>query len=562
MALVNRLNVGADARLDKLTIGAQVRVDTQNIFFTKDRECGAPPLESCNPIDDDYRLERTTLRVDSRNVGAMLGDFNVNFGRGLALSVRKIDEIGVDATIKGGRFDLRTRPVRATLVGGFANRQNSDFATRQLISDPGYPAKSYFDRPVDGTTPGGGRGCDVSGGLDPEIGNPLWTVCSDIVLGERVEGTLPAKIDVGAHHAFIDFGEESQELVADVDESLHVVGGDIGRTRIAKVWDVYLGAAGLLRSPHQANAGLPSAVENEVVDRGYALYGSNTLMFGTTTVLAEGKHYKGWLVGLSKDELLQYTEAPTLEREDQQVPGASNATGGRIRVGHTWRDLGLTVFVNTMEYAFSEQVGFSQFSGGEQAIAIHNYGGFIWRHPRSDVSMQVSGGYRWEKYLARDHCAVPEPGCEPIVRRKFPHGEVYVSLPLGRGRGLTHSMSIRAEGRWEDYQEMRQFFRGFLQLGYALNPYFLVTVMQGIDTELSPGPGEPSLTGRRCDNSSDAVQCRPHLWPGAEIRFNILDASFIRIFVGRQMGGRVCVNGSCRVLPDFEGVRTEVVMSF
>lgn len=563
VALVNRLNLGADTRLDRLTIGTQVRLDTQNIFFLEDRPCGDPPLELCNPIDDDYRLERTTLRLDSRHLGGTVGDFNVSFGRGLGLSIRKIDEIGVDATIKGGRFDLRTRPLRATLIGGFVNRQNSDFATRQLLPDPGYPAKSYFDRPVDGQTVGGGKGCDVAGGLDEEVGNPLWTVCSDVVLGSRFEATLPGRVDVGTHHAFIDFGGESQALVADVDESMHVIGGDVGRTRIGKVWDVYVGAAGLLRNYQHRGTDLPQAVKDDVIDQGYAIYGSNVFAMGTTTMLLELKHYDRWLMSLSKDELLQYTEAPSLEREDQQVPGASNATGGRIRVDHTWRDLGLTLFVNTMEYAFSEQVAFDQFRSEERALATHNYAGVIYRKPKSDFAMQISGGYRWEKYLGDAHCpGMASPGCDPLVRRQFPHAELYFSIPLARGRGLTHSMSLRAEGRYEDYQEMRQFFRGFLQLGYTLNPFFSVSLIQGIDNELAPGPGEPSLDGKRCDDSLDAAQCRPHLWPGAEVRFNIMDASFVRIFAGRQMGGRVCVNGSCRTLPDFEGVRAEVALSF
>ena len=43
--------------------------------------------------------------------------------------------------------------------------------------------------------------------------------------------------------------------------------------------------------------------------------------------------------------MLQYGEAPTLEREDQQVPGNFNATGGRLRVDHRFKDIGLTLFV-------------------------------------------------------------------------------------------------------------------------------------------------------------------------------------------------------------------------
>ena len=112
-------------------------------------------------------------------MAGIVGDFNVNFGRGLALSIRKIDEIGVDATIKGARVDVRTKPVRASAIAGYSNRQNSDFATRQLLPDPGYP-KRLLGTPKR---------------IDPNsVGNPFWTVCSDLVAGGRVEGTLPGRV--------------------------------------------------------------------------------------------------------------------------------------------------------------------------------------------------------------------------------------------------------------------------------------------------------------------------------------------------------------------------------
>ena len=91
---------------------------------------------------------------------------------------------------------------------------------------------------------------------------------------------------------------------------------------------------------------------------------------------------------------------------------------------------------------------------------------------------------------------------------------------------------------------------------------FSLSFVGGIDTEFPTRGSEPSLTSEVCDTSATGSLCRPHLWPGAELRVNLHDASFIRVFAGRQMGGRVCVNGSCRTLPDFEGVRTELSLSF
>ena len=544
VALVDRLNVGQDTRTQRATIGTQVRLDAQKVWFPTGRDCGVSG--NCVPVRDDIRLERATMRIDTRLVSVYGGDYNVNMGRGLGLSVRKIDEIGVDATIKGGRFDLRTKPVRAMAIAGFANRQNSDFATRQLIPDPGFPAQSYTFAPSAGE-----RGCDVDGSLDETVGNRFWTVCSDFVAGGRVEGTLPGKVDVGVNYVYLDFGDEITAGV--IDEYLHQMGGDVGRARIGGVWDTFVGASGILRNPNLRG----TEFDSQRYD-GYGVYSSNTFFAGTTTVLVEAKHYRDYLMALTQTSLMQYTENPTLEREDQQVPGNLNATGGRVRVDHTWRETGITLFGNTLEYVYTENLNQDQFDLEEGRLATHNYGGLIWRRPRTDFVLQTSGGYRYERWLRAP------PGAEGPARRRFPHAEVYVSIPVGRTGTLTHALNFRAEGRWETFVTSAQredFFRGLFVLGYSLSPWFSVSYLQGLDTELPVPEGEPSLTREAC-RSGPGSTCRPHLWPGVQVQVNFFDASFIRIFAGRQVGGRVCVNGSCRTLPDFEGIRSELVFSF
>lgn len=549
VSLVERLNFGVDTRTRRLTIGTQARIDGQKVVFVRDRGCTG---DGCAPVGDDARLERATLRLDGRKLGAQIGDFNVGFGRGLGLSVRKIDEIGVDATVKGGRFDLRTEPVRATVLAGFANRQNSDFATRQLVADPGYAAKSYTFAP-DVDRGFCKRARDGAPGAGPRwhspLGSPLWTTCSDLIAAGRVEGTLLGRVQLGGHYAYIDFGDEITGGV--VDEYLHRIGGDIGRTRIAGLWDLFVGAAGQLRNPNLERTALRSQAH-----RGWAIYGNSTLVLGTTTVLLEGKHYRNDLVALSQASTLQYAENPTLEREDQQVPGNASSTGGRVRVDHTWRRHGVTLYGNGMAYAYADTIGLDPF--GEQGrVATHHYGGVIVRPPRrTDLVVQLSSGYRDERYLV-DHGY-------GTLKRRFPHAELALQLPLGRTGTLTHALLFKLEGRWETYvtQGTRdRFVRAIGAVGYGLSPRLSISFVQGLDTQQPAPSGEPSLTRERCSGEAGST-CRPHLWPGVQMQINLFDASFLRVFAGRQVGGRVCVNGSCRTLPDFEGVRTELVFSF
>lgn len=537
VSLVERLNFGTDARLKKVTIGTQARIDAQKVWFPKGQDCVG---SECAPVDDDVRLERTTLRIDTRKIGVQIGDFNVGFGRGLGLSVRKIDEIGVDATIKGGRFDVRTDVVRGTVIAGFTNRQNSDFATRQLVPDPGYPAKSYTFAPDVGD-----GFCDRRKSLDARLGSPLWTTCSDLVAGGRVEATLPGRVEVGTHYAYIDFGDELTGGV--VDEHLHRVGGDIGRAKIGGVWDLFVGAAGMLRNPNLERTALASSAH-----RGYAIYGNSVLAIGTTTVLVEGKHYRDDLVALSQASTMQYAENPTLEREDQQVPGNANSTGGRVRVDHSWRPRGITLYGNSMVYAYADTVGLKVF-GDQGRIATHHYAGVIWRRPQSELVLQLSGGYRDERHLS-----------DGSLKRRFPHGELSLQIPVAKTGALTHAILLKLEGRWETYVTegtRDEFVRAIAAIGYGLSPRMSITFLQGFDSQQPAPPGELSLSRERCTVSAGST-CRPHLWPGVQLQVNLFDASFVRVFAGRQVGGRVCVNGSCRTLPDFEGVRTELVFSF
>src|SRR5690606_633071 len=100
---------------------------------------------------------------------------------------------------------------------------------RQLVADPGYPAECTIDRPASSPW---------------QIGNPIWTRCSDLLTGARIEGKLPVRLRLAAHYAYIDFGEQ---IASGLDESVHVAGGDLTGKRIGDRWDLFVGGAALVR---------------------------------------------------------------------------------------------------------------------------------------------------------------------------------------------------------------------------------------------------------------------------------------------------------------------------
>src|SRR5207247_488519 len=59
------------------------------------------------------------------------------FGHGLTLSVRKVDLLGVDTTVRGGRLDYAGGALGVTLLGGWLNPQNTDPIELKTFADPG-----------------------------------------------------------------------------------------------------------------------------------------------------------------------------------------------------------------------------------------------------------------------------------------------------------------------------------------------------------------------------------------------------------------------------------------
>jgi hypothetical protein len=543
-AFVNYLNFGSDSRLKKnWQVSTMARVDTHNVFNAKSQPlCDSSgdgvvseiEATQCN-FGGDYRIERIQLRVSNKHFEVTAGDFNVNFGRGIALSIRKIADIGFDATVKGGRVDIMTKYIDVTGIAGVTNRQQTDFATRNLFFDPGYPHAL----------------CERTPGLTKnKYGNPWYTMCSDVVSGARFDANLPGKVKLGGHYVFWWFGQ----LAGDQHEGMHQVGGDLTRARIGKHWDLFGGVTGLMRNP-QHQQYYPGLVEN-----GLAAYLSNSLTFGNTFALLEGKYYNNYTIAKNNAATtIQYAEAPTLELPGQIIPAASNTSGGRLLLEHTLRKSRVTLFGNYLGYVYALLNDENMFDPNVGHMMHHGYVGLRWRDGERGSEVQALGGYRWEG-LQR-----PPDEDTKAYGRKLPHAEFYVNQIVGKTRGHAHSVSLRAEWRHERIQKggapPKHFHKGNIILGYGLTPFFTFSFIGGYSSEFPGLPGEPELHDQPCDNASSCDR-KPHLWPGAELRVNFFESSFLRVFAGRQVGGLLCVNGSCRNLPDFEGMRLDLVLSF
>lgn len=100
-------------------------------------------------------------------------------------------------------------------------------------------------------------------------------------------------------------------------------------------------------------------------------------------------------------------------------------------------------------------------------------------------------------------------------------------------------------GRWNHRSEVavafteRDFLRGMSTLSVALYQTVVVSGLYGYTSE------KPAL---------------PLHYPAGEVKVYLPRGGEVRAFFGRIAGGRVCVSGTCRDLPAFEGARLDAII--
>ena len=75
-------------------------------------------------------------KYTSKTIEVTAGDAYVQFGRGLVLSLRKVDELGIDTTVRGGKLTCTSDPFSVTIVGGILNPTRIDEATGRALVLP------------------------------------------------------------------------------------------------------------------------------------------------------------------------------------------------------------------------------------------------------------------------------------------------------------------------------------------------------------------------------------------------------------------------------------------
>jgi hypothetical protein len=468
-------------------------------------------------FDNDVRVERLYGAMRLGNLKITLGDFHVNFGRGMALSLIKVDDIGEDNALRGARVDFRLpRKLKAVLVGGVVNSLNVDPLTRQVLRD-----------------------------------DPL-----DRILGARVEWELFDAFALGAHGVLMKPRFEAEDEISDdrlyVDRAPGVgavIGGGSAEAHL-EGFHVYLEGN---YQQHDNFRAVGRDVKNEP---GAAVFGEISYDLSPFSVKAEGIFYRRWLVEgpyrgsanhLALLNPISYNHMVTLEPAFVPIKSIGNVYGGRV-TGDVYVDAADLQI--TMKSAFLHYLGGllprGEWDDHPETTVIHPILTARQRFDDTDINVTLEGGYRYETTNAPD---IPGAGSGWLWHLK---GDVTVPI-----RG-PHSVEAAAEVRRHalGVTEGIDYWVSSEMLSYHWSGLFGVTLAHEFSDEV--GTDEAAIWGARWP-------LPPHHYAWVRAGLEVpkpLDDLDLGLFFGSQRGGIKCAGGVCRRYPDSIGAKLEAVYRF
>jgi hypothetical protein len=541
-------------------------------------QCTNLAVDATSRFRDSIYPAKVFLTYARPGIEITAGDAYAQFGRGLILSMRKIDDLGIDNTVRGIKATFSKDPVGATFIAGFPNPSRVDEPSGRALfvpqetkdpTQPGYNARGPqpvfgADRLIGGEIQGGRGGpivlttdyvhlqrCapyeyDFNTGRvkDGNIFTESVGFCDDANVNTWMS-TLPTGLGPVIRSRYVDNFGFSAEI-----------------PKLGKFGNLYVGFASQRRLLDDRTSDDPTTKYN---NQGNAVYATYSGTVGPVTNTVEVKSYRNFYP-LAAATLpaefnnVGYTAPPTAEVITQDSAfGFFNACvdGGRLR-----SDFRITrgfllwvqgIYAHTKSELLAECTGAGQViaSSGKERAALQNN------------VFDVSTGIQWQ--FDRDRSYVYTTiGSRSDVRE---NGEPYYRESQVRytvSKYLGGALSVEAIGlhrvRWEESQNLQgpgvtpaPWVEGENYLALKAAPKWLfrhqgLVFSQGLEytTRLGYGPG-PGEVGW-------------YLNGGLTWRFT--QESNVKILVGQQRGGLRCVNGVCRQFPAFEGARMELTIRF
>lgn len=528
-----------------------------------------------------------------------VGDFYAQLGRGLVFSVRKIDELAIDTTVRGAKVvadhDFGGFSLAATAFAGQMNPLRVDEQTGRQLSGAGSPLFFGFPKAQDFEY----YNPDASGKpvLTTDKARPSYL--EDTVIGGRLEAG-PDLVKFGANAAVLlrkSYAEEnlrcveacgsSAQCISDCSaqypefsttsasrahNQIRTLSGSVSFPSIAKAADVYVEVAKQDLVKGRATAIDPSG---HVTDRhpdlsGYAIYANANVRKGPVTLSLEGKHYKSFFPlsanidsvtpGFAAPEfdVLAYNQPPTAEPVYVTQLGQANVciTGGRGRLDVRFAK-DVLVYGWLGRYTSFSEIAANNDCERKSELQTNTWDGavgseLVFERGRSHV-------FAWVGARTTDREVASDANAAGLTDTFYREGYLRYDLV----KHLAGPFSLQLQGfhrhRYEPPGFSEPWNEGENYTALQWSPHLAAIVgyeYMGRQGCRPTEPGEDEV--RLCHYVNGGLQWRSA--NSERVLGQIFDT--VSLFVGQRRGAIRCVSGVCRQFPPFEGARLELVSRF
>lgn len=514
------------------------------VFFR--RKVDAAGLELSNRYIDWVYPAKWDVGWTTRDLELTAGDFSAQLGRGYVLSVRKLDELSSDTTIRGLRATYRARlgaalRLRLTALGGSGNPLRLDEASGRYLGvdssvTPGWLTVTEAGMPRATPTDFAPR--------NPEcVTFETCTYAPDRIAGGQLELSA-ASWKLGTQGSLLVRQAPLQQDLARSSDRALTLSQSLELPRLGDHASAYAEAAlqRLERGGEAALAGQPGP------DLGHAAYVSTSVLSGPVALTFEGKHHRRFFPLRSNVKLARanefatigYNAPPTTEPQwvDTAFEGYDTCvSGGRLR-GDLEAGEGAGVFLWIGRWStWAESVS------NESCQIRRAFENRVW---------DVASGLELEGDAGRARATLTLGGrldetARPLVveggTTHLFYAESYarydVILPLGGALALQNQGVHRRR-----HQSVGNADAPWLEGQHLLGVDWRSTLSVAGGFEYDTRPGEPGT------------------YVNGQVTWRPSGDSSVGVFVGQRRGALRCVGGVCRVFPPFEGARLDLTARF
>jgi hypothetical protein len=553
---LNRLN--AVLSWKKLTLG--VRLDSSVYAFRpEDRDFANPQLKANAQKDGTTRYRdalypaKIFLTYKTEGFEVTAGDAYVQFGRGLVLSMRKVDELGIDTTLFGGKVVANKDIFGLTLVAGLANPARVDEPTGRALFLPTTLANN-----PQGGQPVFGNDRLVGASITAGRGLPVVLSTNGVILSRCAPYSYNADGTINASTFDAPFG-----TCAEPDRTTFL--GQLGNNKVGPVFESRqtINASQTFEIPNlwgHGNLYIEGAMQKRDVGdsrsasaEGNAIYGSFVTNGGRITNTVEVKSYRNFYplaasVDISRASAfgnIAYSAPPTAEPVIADTMfGFFNAcvTGGRDRLDYRLTDSVLVYGTFGYFVSLSEQPGGQCDRLGRSTAAkkdeTTNY--------VSDASLGTEWRFDDDKSIAFAN----------VAARHDIKGDGHAYY---RELSTQYSITKYISGPYSLELSGRHRYR--IQDNENVDPdTFLPTPWWQSDNQLALKVAPKWIFSAGYEYTSQ--EGFPHDYFNGGVLYKFTSQSNLRLYAGQNRGGLRCVSGICRVFPAFSGARAELTIRF